>query len=130
MRMRHILRCQDGRGALRLILIYKLDRSLWNEFWVGVGVRLVGFLGCIAGAAVCFAVAFFTLPLLALRPAKFALAFRYETRSVHIYLVDRQGERILQLGKSTGHVRVCSHALFISTRCLFYPSLGAVGSPY
>ncbi|KAI0053473.1 ER-to-golgi vesicle protein transport Sft2 [Auriscalpium vulgare] len=37
--------------------------------------RLLGFLGCLAGAAVCFAVAFFTLPLLALRPAKFALAF-------------------------------------------------------
>ncbi|TFY78075.1 hypothetical protein EWM64_g5938 [Hericium alpestre] len=37
--------------------------------------RLLGFLGCIAGAAVCFAIAFFTLPLLALRPAKFALAF-------------------------------------------------------
>ncbi|TFY61872.1 hypothetical protein EVG20_g6894, partial [Dentipellis fragilis] len=33
------------------------------------------FLGCLAGAAVCFAVAFFTLPLLALRPAKFALSF-------------------------------------------------------
>lgn len=44
---------------------------------MGMGARLVGFLGCIAGAAVCFAVAFFTLPLLALRPAKFALAFRY-----------------------------------------------------
>ncbi|KAI0316958.1 hypothetical protein OF83DRAFT_1059472, partial [Amylostereum chailletii] len=38
--------------------------------------RLIGFVGCLAGAAVCFAVAFFTLPLLALRPAKFALAFR------------------------------------------------------
>ncbi|KAI0063326.1 ER-to-golgi vesicle protein transport Sft2 [Artomyces pyxidatus] len=37
--------------------------------------RLLGFLGCIAGAAVCFAVAFFTLPFLAIRPAKFALAF-------------------------------------------------------
>ncbi|KAA1466851.1 ER-to-golgi vesicle protein transport Sft2 [Dentipellis sp. KUC8613] len=37
--------------------------------------RLLGFLGCLAGAAVCFAVAFFTLPLLALRPAKFALSF-------------------------------------------------------
>ncbi|KZV71686.1 SFT2-domain-containing protein [Peniophora sp. CONT] len=37
--------------------------------------RLLGFLGCLVGAAVCFTVAFFTLPLLALRPAKFALAF-------------------------------------------------------
>ncbi|KAI0033043.1 Got1/Sft2-like family-domain-containing protein [Vararia minispora EC-137] len=37
--------------------------------------RLLGFLGCLVGAAVCFGVAFFTLPLLALKPAKFALAF-------------------------------------------------------
>ncbi|KZT05222.1 SFT2-domain-containing protein [Laetiporus sulphureus 93-53] len=37
--------------------------------------RLLGFGGCLLGAAVCFFVAFFTLPLLALRPAKFALAF-------------------------------------------------------
>ncbi|KAH9976637.1 ER-to-golgi vesicle protein transport Sft2 [Lactifluus volemus] len=37
--------------------------------------RLLGFLACLAGAAVCFGVAFFTLPLLALRPAKFALSF-------------------------------------------------------
>ncbi|KAI0791398.1 ER-to-golgi vesicle protein transport Sft2 [Abortiporus biennis] len=37
--------------------------------------RLLGFGGCLIGAAVCFFVAFLTLPLLALRPAKFALAF-------------------------------------------------------
>jgi hypothetical protein len=37
--------------------------------------RFLGFLLCCAGAAVCFFVAFFTLPLLALRPAKFAVAF-------------------------------------------------------
>jgi len=37
--------------------------------------RLLGFLACLAGAAVCFGVAFFTLPLLAIRPAKFALSF-------------------------------------------------------
>ncbi|KAI9451261.1 ER-to-golgi vesicle protein transport Sft2 [Lactarius psammicola] len=37
--------------------------------------RLLGFLACLAGAAVCFAVAFLTLPLLAVRPAKFALSF-------------------------------------------------------
>ncbi|KAI0297001.1 ER-to-golgi vesicle protein transport Sft2 [Multifurca ochricompacta] len=37
--------------------------------------RLLGFLACLAGAAVCFAVAFFTLPLLAVRPTKFALSF-------------------------------------------------------
>lgn len=38
--------------------------------------RLLGFGGCLIGAAVCFFVAFWTLPLLAIRPAKFALAFR------------------------------------------------------
>jgi hypothetical protein len=38
--------------------------------------RLLGFLACLAGAAVCFGVAFLTLPLLAIRPAKFALSFR------------------------------------------------------
>lgn len=37
--------------------------------------RLLGFGGCLVGAAVCFVVAFLTLPLLALRPAKFALSF-------------------------------------------------------
>ncbi|KZT54717.1 SFT2-domain-containing protein [Calocera cornea HHB12733] len=37
--------------------------------------RLVGFAGCLLGAVVCFAVAFFTLPFLALRPQKFALSF-------------------------------------------------------
>jgi len=37
--------------------------------------RFLGFIGCLVGAAVCFGVAFLTLPLLAVRPAKFALAF-------------------------------------------------------
>ncbi|TFK47234.1 ER-to-golgi vesicle protein transport Sft2 [Heliocybe sulcata] len=37
--------------------------------------RLLGFGACLLGAAVCFFVAFLTMPLLALRPAKFALAF-------------------------------------------------------
>lgn len=37
--------------------------------------RLLGFAGCLLGAGVCFFVAFLTLPLLAVRPHKFALAF-------------------------------------------------------
>ncbi|EIN05834.1 SFT2-domain-containing protein [Punctularia strigosozonata HHB-11173 SS5] len=37
--------------------------------------RLLGFGACLLGAAVCFFVAFLTLPMLAIRPAKFALAF-------------------------------------------------------
>ncbi|KAF8584434.1 SFT2-domain-containing protein [Ramaria rubella] len=37
--------------------------------------RLLGFGACLLGAAACFLVAFISLPLLALRPSKFALAF-------------------------------------------------------
>jgi len=37
--------------------------------------RFLGFLLCCAGAAICFFIAFITVPLLALRPAKFAVAF-------------------------------------------------------
>ncbi|KAH8115077.1 ER-to-golgi vesicle protein transport Sft2 [Phellopilus nigrolimitatus] len=37
--------------------------------------RLLGFGACLLGAAACFFVAFITLPFLALRPTKFALAF-------------------------------------------------------
>ncbi|KLO16661.1 ER-to-golgi vesicle protein transport Sft2 [Schizopora paradoxa] len=37
--------------------------------------RLLGFIVCLLGAVACFFVAFLTLPFLALRPAKFALAF-------------------------------------------------------
>ncbi|KIY48540.1 SFT2-domain-containing protein [Fistulina hepatica ATCC 64428] len=48
-----------------------------EEAWFALNrwERLLGFAACLAGAAVCFLVAFMTLPLLALRPAKFALAF-------------------------------------------------------
>ncbi|EJD46329.1 ER-to-golgi vesicle protein transport Sft2 [Auricularia subglabra TFB-10046 SS5] len=37
--------------------------------------RLLGFGACLVGAAVCFGVAFLSLPMLLLRPRKFALAF-------------------------------------------------------
>ncbi|KAI0738733.1 ER-to-golgi vesicle protein transport Sft2 [Irpex lacteus] len=37
--------------------------------------RLLGFGGCLIGAAVCFFVSFLTLPMIALRPSKFALSF-------------------------------------------------------
>ncbi|TDL27116.1 SFT2-domain-containing protein [Rickenella mellea] len=37
--------------------------------------RLLGFGACLLGAAACFFIAFLTLPMLVLRPAKFALAF-------------------------------------------------------
>ncbi|THH07196.1 hypothetical protein EW145_g3553 [Phellinidium pouzarii] len=38
-------------------------------------LRLLGFGACLLGAGACFFVAFLTLPMIALRPAKFALAF-------------------------------------------------------
>jgi len=53
------------------------ERSNEEEAWFALSrwERLLGFGGCLLGAAVCFFVAFLTLPLLAIRPAKFALAF-------------------------------------------------------
>lgn len=56
-----------GETPLSLSSIHVINRAR----------RLLGFLACLAGAAVCFGVAFLTLPLLAIRPAKFALSFRY-----------------------------------------------------
>jgi hypothetical protein len=37
--------------------------------------RFIGFLLCCAGAAICLAVSFLTVPLIAIRPAKFAVSF-------------------------------------------------------
>jgi len=53
------------------------ERSNEDEAWFALSSweRLAGFIGCLVGAAVCFFVSFLTLPLLALRPAKFALSF-------------------------------------------------------
>ncbi|KAF8637167.1 hypothetical protein AX17_003071 [Amanita inopinata Kibby_2008] len=53
------------------------DRNNQDDAWLALSrwERLLGFIACLVGAAVCFFVAFITLPLLAIRPAKFALAF-------------------------------------------------------
>ncbi|KAJ7468618.1 Got1/Sft2-like family-domain-containing protein [Mycena latifolia] len=53
------------------------ERSNEEEAWFALSrwERLLGFGGCLVGAAVCFFVAFLTLPFLALRPRKFALSF-------------------------------------------------------
>jgi len=53
------------------------ERSNEDEAWFALSrwERLLGFGGCLIGAAVCFFVAFLTLPLIAIRPAKFALSF-------------------------------------------------------
>ncbi|KAF9491119.1 SFT2-domain-containing protein [Pleurotus eryngii] len=53
------------------------EQSNEEEAWFALSrwERLLGFGACLLGGAACFFVAFITLPLLALRPAKFALAF-------------------------------------------------------
>ncbi|KAF8525613.1 ER-to-golgi vesicle protein transport Sft2 [Hysterangium stoloniferum] len=53
------------------------ERSNEEEAFFAVSrwERLLAFGACLLGAAACFLVAFISLPLLALRPAKFALAF-------------------------------------------------------
>ncbi|KAG2740204.1 SFT2-domain-containing protein [Suillus brevipes Sb2] len=53
------------------------ERSNEDEAWFALSrwERLLGFGACLLGAAVCFFVAFMTLPFLPINPAKFALAF-------------------------------------------------------
>ncbi|GLB44614.1 putative nonessential protein required for the fusion of transport vesicles derived from the endocytic pathway with the Golgi complex [Lyophyllum shimeji] len=53
------------------------ERSNEDEAWFALSSweRLLGFGGCLVGAAVCFFVSFLTLPILPVRPAKFALSF-------------------------------------------------------
>ncbi|KAG1794529.1 uncharacterized protein HD556DRAFT_1474552 [Suillus plorans] len=56
------------------------EHSNGDEAWFALSrwERLLGFGACLLlGAAVCFFVAFMTLPFLTINPAKFALAFRY-----------------------------------------------------
>ena len=68
-KMRHILPFPAGKGEAHF--------SPSSFYLINRAPRLLGFLACLAGAAVCFGVAFLTLPLLAIRPAKFALSFRH-----------------------------------------------------
>ncbi|EIW76674.1 ER-to-golgi vesicle protein transport Sft2 [Coniophora puteana RWD-64-598 SS2] len=53
------------------------ERSNEEEAWFALSrwERLLGFGGCLLGAAVCFFVSFLVLPTIAFRPSKFALAF-------------------------------------------------------
>ena len=55
------------------------DRNNQDDAWLALSrwERLLGFVACLVGAAVCFFVAFITLPILAFKPAKFALSFRF-----------------------------------------------------
>ncbi len=71
-RKRRTSRCRDGSGESR---VHRDGFSCTNERRL-LDEGLLGFIVCILGAAACFFVAFITLPFLALRPAKFALAFR------------------------------------------------------
>jgi hypothetical protein len=65
--------------------------------------RLLGFGACLLGAAACFFVAFLTLPMLALRPGKFALAFRW---AIYGFLVEPSDVLDSQSGFYTRHVWV------------------------
>ncbi|KXN92703.1 Protein transport protein SFT2 [Leucoagaricus sp. SymC.cos] len=53
------------------------ETSNEDEAWFALSrwERLLGFVGALIGAGVCFFVAFLTLPMLPIKPAKFALAF-------------------------------------------------------
>ncbi|KAF6749588.1 Got1/Sft2-like family-domain-containing protein [Ephemerocybe angulata] len=53
------------------------EQSSEEQAWFALSrwERLLGFGGCLIGAAVCFFVSFMTLPLLAFKPSKFALSF-------------------------------------------------------
>jgi hypothetical protein len=53
------------------------EQSNEDEAWFALSrwERLLGFGGCLIGAAICFFVSFMTLPFLAIKPAKFALSF-------------------------------------------------------
>ena len=71
---RHTLRSHVGKGEARAFSLLPPPGLVTLST---VCRRFLGFIVCLVGAAVCFGVAFLTLPLLAIRPAKFALAFRY-----------------------------------------------------
>ena len=81
-KMRRTLRFPVGKGSpLLLARARPLPHTHTHPHPFLLTRRLLGFLACLAGAAVCFGVAFLTLPLLAIRPAKFALSFRYAQNS-------------------------------------------------
>jgi hypothetical protein len=94
--------CRDGSGK-------RFSRACWRCIRRLTAPRLLGFGVCLIGAAVCFFVAFFiTLPLLAIRPAKFALSFRslsFLFSAANVVLTDTS---LNQSWEFIGHVRVQS----------------------
>lgn len=76
--------------------------------------RFLGFLCCCAGAAVCFFVAFLTIPMLAIKPRKFAVAFSL-------------GSLLFMLGcvtsplTTTSRSRLSLAAAFVSPDSPFWP---------
>ncbi|KAH8823870.1 SFT2-domain-containing protein [Flagelloscypha sp. PMI_526] len=70
-------RFYSSLGVSSYIPLRSSETSNEDEAWFALSrwERLLGFGACLIGAAVCFAVAFLTLPLLAINPRKFALAF-------------------------------------------------------
>lgn len=61
MRRRVIWPCRDGKGESRR------ERYIWSLADLAIGFlyidRFLGFLACLAGSAICFFVAFLTLPI-------------------------------------------------------------------
>lgn len=70
-------RFYNAIGVASYVPLRSNERSNEEEAYFALSrwERLLGFIVCLLGAIACFFVAFLTLPFLALRPAKFALAF-------------------------------------------------------
>ncbi|CDZ98093.1 er-to-golgi vesicle protein transport sft2 [Phaffia rhodozyma] len=64
-------------GVSAYVPIHSNDRTNEEEAYFALSrwERFIAFLACIAGGLICFMVAFFTIPLLVLKPRKFAVAF-------------------------------------------------------
>ncbi|CAA7262621.1 unnamed protein product [Cyclocybe aegerita] len=80
------------------------DQSNEEEAWFALSrwERLLGFGGCLIGAAVCFFVAFLTLPLLAIR----YVTSLYPLNTPLNPSKTSQIRAFLQFGKPAGHVRL------------------------
>lgn len=83
-------------------VLNQISFVLWSPM---LSRRLLGFGGCLLGAMVCFFVAFLTLPMLPVRPMKFALAFRCVSPSIFLH---RYPNPRVQPRQLTGYVWVRS----------------------
>ena len=91
--------------------------------------RLLGFGACLLGGAACFFVAFLYLPLLALRPAKFALAFRCVLDYLVVvvsYDFPYQPWELAGHGWVRGHVYLCYLFVFAYVQVRFSILIGPI----